>query len=120
MSLQGDLDKHNEEMEPPSWSALRELCSTNMHHFESFQDEGSLRIKGALTLVMDTLDLLKPLYKEVNEVAPLFDFDEVTPANGYRSILLLVDKGIEFTGSVCNELKSQKDTVLFRKNHHVK
>lgn len=120
MSLQHDLDRSFEELEPPSWSSLRELCSTNLEHFNSFQDEASLRIKGALTLVLDTLDNLRPLYNEIIKIAPFFDYDEFTPANGYRSVLILVDKGILFTGSVCNELKNQKDAVLFRKNHHMK
>ncbi|KAJ8687129.1 hypothetical protein QAD02_022923 [Eretmocerus hayati] len=109
-----------DELEPPEWGALRELCSSNLEHFSTHQDENSSKIKSALTLVLDTLETLKSDYEELSRIAPLFDFDENTPGNGYRSFLLLVDKAIELLASACQELHSQKNSVLFRKTYHMK
>ncbi|OXU23851.1 hypothetical protein TSAR_010329 [Trichomalopsis sarcophagae] len=109
-----------EELEPPSWRSLRDFCKANMEHFASHQDEGGLRIKGALQVLLDTLDNLRMVYAEISRFAPLFDFDENTPGNGYRSFLILVDRCIVYTGFACKDMLSQKDSVLFRKTHHMR
>ena len=111
---------HYEELEPPSWVALRELCTVCLEHFDSHQDESGLRIKGAIQVVLDTLVTIRPLYADITRIAPLFDFDEDTPGNGYRSFLFLVDKAIVHIGSVCKDMNSQKDSVLFRKTNNMK
>ncbi|XP_014205490.1 hormone-sensitive lipase isoform X1 [Copidosoma floridanum] len=109
-----------EELEPSSWGVLREHCSALSDHFDSHQDEGSIRIKGALTLIHDSLDDMRPVYGELYRIAPLFDLDENTPGNGYRSHLIMVDKAVLHSGGVCRDMLNQKDSVLFRKTHHVK
>lgn len=120
MSLNDGFDKSFQEPEPPAWATLHCLCTTNMEHFDSYQDEGGMRIKGALLVVLDTLENLKSLYVEISKIAPLFDFDENTPGNGYRSFLILVDKCIMHTMLVCQEIHNQKDSMLFRKTYYMR
>ncbi|KAL7292247.1 hypothetical protein TKK_0014193 [Trichogramma kaykai] len=110
----------DQEPELSSWGALREICNTCLDYFFTYQDENSLRIKGALQVIIDTLNAIRPLYNEITSIAPLFDYDENTPGNGYRSFLFLIDKCIFHTTAICQETYNQKDSMLFRKSNYMK
>lgn len=120
MSLDDGFERPFEILEPPQWGALRELCRANTEYFSSHQDENGLRITGALHVISDYMTELRPLYKEIGTIAPLYDFDEATPGNGYRSFLILVDKCILRCGSVCRQIYVQRDSLLFRKGNSMK
>lgn len=124
MSLNSDLDKpgHQEQRETSSqqWCELQDVCRVSVEYFSSHQDENSVRIKAALLVILDHLEQLQPLYREIAELAPQFDYDENTPGNGYRSFLMLVDKCIVHTNAICQQMYRQKDHVFFAKGHHMK
>lgn len=119
-TLNDDFDRPFENVEPLQWSALREVCHANIEYFTSHQDENGVRIKAALLAILDHLDQALPLYKDITKFAPHFDFDKETPGNGYRSFLLLMDRCIMHSVQICREMYSQKDSMMFRKNHHMK
>lgn len=120
MSLEDDFDRPFEDVEPLQWGALRELCHANAEYFMSHQDENSVRIRAALMAILDHLVQLQPLYKEISRIAPLFDLDPETPGNGYRSFLILIDKGIIHSRTVCHQIYCQKDSMFFRKTYHMR
>lgn len=119
-TLGDDFDRPFEDPEPLQWGALREVCCASVDHFASHQDDSGVRIKAALLAILDHLDQLQPLYREIVRFAPEFDFDVETPANGYRSFLSLVDMCIEFSGQVCRQMYSYRNSMLFRKSYHMK
>lgn len=120
MSLDDDFERPFEEFEPLQWGALRELCHANKDYFSTHQDENGSRIKAGLLAILDHLEKMQPVYKEISRIAPMFDFDEQTPGNGYRSFLVLVDRCIMHSGSVCRQMYCQKDTFLFRKSYYMR
>lgn len=119
-TINDDFDRPFEEHELVQWSVLRNLCHTSMEHFTSDQNENTVRIKAALLLILEQLDELQPLYNEIAEFAPHFDFDEETPGNGYRSFLSMVDKSILHCEHVCKQMYHQKDSMFSRKSHYMK
>ncbi|KAI4483684.1 hypothetical protein M0804_007944 [Polistes exclamans] len=120
MSLEDDFERPFEEFEPLQWGALRELCHANKDYFSTHQDENGSRIRASLLAILDHLEKMQPLYKEISKIAPMFDFDEQTPGNGYRSFLVLVDRGIMHSGTVCRQMYCQKDSFLFRKSYYMR
>lgn len=118
MSFNDDFDRPFEDPEPLQWGALRELCRANVEYFASHQDENGVRIKAALLAILDHLDQLRPLYREITKFAADFDYDDETPGNGYRSFLLLIDKCIMHSGTICRQMYYQKDSLISRKSHH--
>ncbi|XP_033232111.1 hormone-sensitive lipase [Belonocnema kinseyi] len=120
MSSDDDFERPFEDLEPPQWAALRELCQANVSFFASDQDECSVRIKSALVACLDYLGQLFPIYRDIAKIAPLFDFNPETPGNGYRSFLVIVDKCILYTGNVCRRILCQRDSMLFSKNFYMK
>ncbi|KAG6803591.1 hormone-sensitive lipase isoform X1 [Apis mellifera caucasica] len=120
MSLDDDFDRPFEDVEPLQWGALRELCHANAEYFMPHQDENSIRIRAALMAILDHLIQLQPLYKEISRIAPMFDLDVQTPGNGYRSFLVLIDKCIIHSRSICHQIYCQKDSIFFRKSYHMR
>ncbi|XP_057329684.1 hormone-sensitive lipase [Microplitis mediator] len=126
MSLADELtrplepENHNEERDPPIWRILHELATSNRDYFAKQVDENGLRIHAAHIVILDNYHELRELYKEISEIAPEFDFDEITPGNGYRSFLKLVDQSLLHTGSICRHIHSYKDSVLFRKSNYMR
>ncbi|XP_032688656.1 hormone-sensitive lipase isoform X2 [Odontomachus brunneus] len=120
MSLNDDFDRPFEDSEPLQWGALREICCANVEYFASHQDANGVRIKAALLAILDHLDQLRPLYREVAKFAIYFDYDEEVPGNGYRSFLSLIDKSILHSNAVCQEIYRQKNSILSRKSYHMR
>lgn len=120
MSLNDDFDRPFEDCEPLQWGALRELCHANAQYFMPHQDENGVRIRAALLAILDHLEQLQPLYKEINRIAPMFDFDLEMPGNGYRSFLVLIDKCIIHSHAICHQIYCQKDSIFFRKSYHMR
>ncbi|CAK9823814.1 Hormone-sensitive lipase [Anthophora retusa] len=120
MSLDDDFEKPFENPEHLQWGALRELCHANAEYFMSHQDENSIRIRAALLAILDHMAQLQHLYKEISKIAPMFDFDPQTPGNGYRSFLVLIDKCIIHSRSICHQIYCQKDSIFFRKSYHMR
>ncbi|KAK2576142.1 hypothetical protein KPH14_007471 [Odynerus spinipes] len=120
MSLDDDFERPFEEFEPLQWGALREICHASKDYFSTHQDENGSRIRAGLLAILDHLEQMQPLYKEILRIAPLFDFDEQTRGNGYRSFLILVDKCVMYSGLACRQMYCQKDSFLFRKGHYMR
>ncbi|XP_029039585.1 hormone-sensitive lipase [Osmia bicornis bicornis] len=119
MSFDDDFKKF-ENIEPLQWGALRELCQANEEFFVSHQDENGVRIRGAVLAILEHLTQLQPLYKQLSKIAPMYDYDIQTPANGYRSFLILVDRCIAHSRLVCHQIYCQKDSMFFRKSYHMR
>lgn len=115
-----EADDANQERDPPLWRVLHELASLNRDFFSKHLDENGLRIHAAHIVILDNYNELRELYKEISDIAPQFDFDEITPGNGYRSFLKLVDQCLLHTGGVCRHIFSYKDSVLFRKSNYMR
>ncbi|XP_046431471.1 hormone-sensitive lipase isoform X1 [Neodiprion fabricii] len=115
-----DFAKPFAELEPPHWGALRELCKANAEYFATDHSEAGFRLNAALSAMLDHLEQVRPLYREISKIAPLFDFDSETPGNGYRSFLSIVDKCILHSVYVCRQLCCQRDSVLFRKSYYMR
>lgn len=108
------------DLEPPHWGALRELCRSNAEYFSTDHSETSFRLNGALLAMLDHLEQIRPLYREIWKIAPLFDLDSQTPGNGYRSFLSVVDKCVLHSVCVCRQLCCHRDSILFRKTYYMR
>ncbi|KAH0533776.1 hormone-sensitive lipase isoform X1 [Cotesia glomerata] len=120
LTLPSEADDANQESDPPLWRVLHELACLNRNFFSKHLDENGLRIHAAHIVILDNYNEFRELYKEISDIAPQFDFDEITPGNGYRSFLKLVDQCLLHTGGVCRHIFSYKDSVLFRKSNYMR
>lgn len=120
MSYEDEFDRPFEEVEQPHWGALRDLCKANCDYFAGQQDDNAVRIRAAQLSIVEQLERIRPLYREIAKSAPKFDFDPQIQGNGYRSFLILVDNAILHSCEVTRYIYCQRDSMLFRKNSQTK
>ncbi|KAK9686035.1 Hormone-sensitive lipase (HSL) N-terminus [Popillia japonica] len=94
---------------------LADLCTNNALHFKEDNSENGQRLYTAFLAINDNINKIWPIVLRLRTVVNNYDFDENTPANGYRSFLRIIDSavqlGIELNKKVC----LKRDSVLFRK-----
>lgn len=101
-------------------NTLIELCKNNIKYFEDDETESGLRMHGAFVGLIDHIETVKPLVKEVHGFVHEYDFDENTPGNGFRSFLYVVECCIKTTLKLSRYVMENRGSILFRKNVYVK
>lgn len=102
------------------WIELQQLCNDNLSYFSSHDDADSLKIRASLSVSVEKLQEMPPIYDKITKIAPLFDFDADTPGNGYRSFLKMMDKCLDFFIEVNKQLQSSRSSYFFRRSYHAK
>lgn len=104
-----------EENQEITHEALKDLCTNNALYFKDDNTENGQRLYTAFLAINDNIENIWPIILRIRSVASDYDFDENTPANGYRSFLKIfysaVNYGIQLNKNVC----LKRDSVLFRK-----
>ncbi|KAL0878940.1 hypothetical protein ABMA27_003933 [Loxostege sticticalis] len=108
---------------PPTFAmyeALKDSCQNNATFFQPDDSENGQRLYQGFMTLIDHIDTVWPLVDHVRRVAPLYDLDEKSPGNGYRSFVSVVDScilhGLKLSRQVC----TSRDALLFRKGYFVK
>lgn len=103
-----------------SFDALREVCEDNVKFFETEDNECGQRYHGALSGIIDHVEVARKLAAEVLSFAPEYDFDEHTPGNGYRSFVKCTRLCVEHSLRVGKHIAQNRTFIWFRKNMYMK
>lgn len=95
---------------------LKDLCVNNANYFSKDSSENGQRIYISCRAMTDATDLMWPKILMINNDATLFDFDESTPGNGYRSFLQVIQLAMNLSLNVNEKVLQKRDSVLFRKH----
>jgi hormone-sensitive lipase len=102
------------------YKVLKDLSMNNAQFFQQDESESGQRLHAGFLALIDQVNMITPMMHEVRKVAPQFDFDEDTPANGYRSFVYVVDMcvqhGVKLSRLVCDS----RDSFLFRKSFYMR
>lgn len=99
---------------------LKQLCNENAQSFSSDNTENGQRLYLAFLSIRDNIDDIWPAVLRLRSVMAEYDFDENTPANGYRSFQNVVDSAILHGIKLNREIKLKNGSVLFRKSTFAK
>lgn len=99
---------------------LEDICQNNIQYYRNDETETGLRITAALNGILDTLVVLDKLYAEVEEFAPLYDFNEATPGNGHRSFLFICQSSKNHVKSLAKYVMLNRTSLIFRKTVYTK
>lgn len=102
------------------YQAVRDLSLNNAEYFQSDDSENGQRLRAALIALVDHVIIATPLVEHVRKVAPQYDFDAKTPANGYRSFVAVVDVSILHCVKLNRQIIDSRDSFLFRKGHFMR
>lgn len=102
------------------YDALADICQNNVKYFECDESEIGQRFLCAFASVVDHLKIARELVAQIIQFVHEFDFDENTPANGYRSVIKAVQACINHSVKVCKYIAQNRSYLLFRKNMYMK
>lgn len=63
--------------------------------------------------ILELVEKLKSIVKEIDNFSPQYDVDESSPGNGYRSFVYVAEKAFERTLGVCQKTSQSFVTQFF-------
>lgn len=99
-------------------SGLYEMLTTmiraNIEYFREVETETGSKILAHLNSMQELLHWVEDSAHRISSSAHLFDFDSETPANGFRSIITVVDRYIFLAAKLCRALQMKRGSPFFR------
>lgn len=101
--------------------SLVDICRNNIEYFETDTNANtSKRFLDAFGNILQQIEIVRQYIREFNGFAHEYDFDEITPANGYRSIVKVTHQYIKHTLKVAKHIAENRTSLLFRKQTYLK
>lgn len=102
------------------YDALIDICQNNVKYFECDESEIGQRFLCAFSSIIGHVKMARELVAKIMFFVHEFDYDEKTPANGYRSVVKAVQAAINHSVKVCKYIAQNRSYLLFRKNLYTK
>lgn len=102
---------------------IDDLIKMSMSNVEFYSDDQSsmgLKLNGIFTKLIEKLEKSVPVIKEIESFAGLYDFDENTPGNGYRSFVFIFDAAVKHTEKIAVYITENRGSLMFRKSVYMK
>ena len=98
---------------------LRAQAISNIEYFQEGKSASDERFFSSFTKLYEHIEKgLEPGVEYFLGIAHMFDFDYRTPANGYRSIISIIDKCCSHILTITRSIIVNRDSFLFRANHY--
>lgn len=102
------------------YNALADICRNNIAYYECDDSESGQRFLLAFRGIIDHLLVAREYVQRIVAFVHEYDFDEHTPANGYRSFVSAVLACISHSVKVAKYIAQNRCYLLFRKNMYMK
>uniref|UniRef100_A0A0P4W0N5 Hormone-sensitive lipase n=2 Tax=Scylla olivacea TaxID=85551 RepID=A0A0P4W0N5_SCYOL len=96
------------------------MIEDNTLHFKNDDSEHGQRLHSGFLVLKENMDKVTTLSEALRKEAHLYDFDENTPGNGFRSFNNIVHQAVVSVFSLCKHVCTGRDSLLFRKGHYVR
>lgn len=102
------------------WDALKSIIHNNIDYFKSDESNSGLKLYAAFVGIIDHLNEARPMVQEIEAFCKEYDFDDVTPGNGYRSFIRIHNCAISHTFKIVKYITENRASLLFRKHNNTK
>lgn len=102
------------------YDALVDICQNNVKYFECDDSETGQRFLCAFRGIIDHITIARQFVTKIIAFVHEYDFDETTPANGYRSFVKTIQACINHCVKVAKYIAQNRSYLLFRKNMYMK
>jgi hormone-sensitive lipase len=99
---------------------LIKLCDENDKFYKNDKSFAGTRMCMAFEKLNEGLVKSEPILREVDSFAHIYDFDESTPGNGYRSFIFIFDAALDYSMKTCQYINDNRGSLLFRKSNYLK
>lgn len=102
------------------YDALADICQNNIKYFECDDTEMGQRFLCAFRGIVDHTTIARNYVTKIVAIMHEYDFDESTPANGYRSYVKAMQACINHCVKICKYIAQNRSYLLFRKTMYMK
>ncbi|XP_067419879.1 hormone-sensitive lipase isoform X1 [Emydura macquarii macquarii] len=103
----------------PLFQALHALAEDNAAFFRQSATETGHRFVAAFTAIREHARCLEPVLRHFASVCHIFDLDEATPANGYRSLAQTARCCLAHVLHKSRYVAANRRSIFFRTGHNV-
>lgn len=103
------------------YDELVKYCRSNVQYFGCEKDTATnRRFLDAFRKILQHIEIVRKLVTEICGFAHEYDFDEMTPASGYRSIVKVTHVYIKHTVKVSKYIAEKRNSFLFRRRAYLR
>lgn len=95
-------------------------ASNNISFFSKVNTANGQSFCRLFESLIECVDKIKPLLKEIEGFAADYDFDEKSPGNGYRSFVYICDLAVKRTLKLTVEVETKCENIFFRSSYYEK
>lgn len=102
------------------FEALEAVALNNLNFFKSLNITKSAEICESFVKIIEKVSNLNSLINEIKMFQTVYDLDEETPGNGYRSFIYIVEVAIVKMNKICTQVKKKRESIVFRRSFYEK
>lgn len=99
---------------------LIKLCMSNVEFYKQDQTVTGSRMTAAFEKLHDYLVKAVPVTRVIDSFAHIYDYDESTPGNGFRSFMFIFEAALDYSVKTCQYINENRGSLLFRKSVYLK
>lgn len=99
---------------------LHGLASENLEFFRKVPVKSGRKLHDSLSSLIENVELIVPVMKKIEKIAVDYDFDEITPGNGFHSFVDVCLVAAEKAAEICKKIRESREKFYFRQSHYEK
>lgn len=99
---------------------LVEISFENLDFFKKGRRKNYQKFCEVFETLIKTVAKIHLIVKEIEGFAADYDFDKMSPGNGYRSFVDVYDSAVNYTMNLCVRIKESRESIFFRKTFYEK
>lgn len=99
---------------------LIKMSVSNVAFYKDDQSFVGVKLHTIFSKLIVVLEKSVPVIKEIESFAGLYDFDEKTQGNGYRSFVYIFNSAVKHSDTICRYITENRANLLFRKSVYMK
>lgn len=112
--------KHDSDEKYSIVDELIRGCVSNAAFYDTDKTLIGSKMHAIFNKAAEFLKKLLPVTKSIEDFAGIYDFDEETPGNGYRSFVHIFNSAVIHTEKICKYVTVNRGNLLFRKSAYLK
>lgn len=111
------------QMGEDKFCVVDELIRMSVSNVEFYKlDQSSIGVKLHMIFsnIIELIEKSLPVINVIERLAGVYDFDENTRGNGYRSFVYIFDCAAIHTEKICRYIADNRGNLLFRKSLYMK
>jgi hypothetical protein len=95
-------------------NVLVEVAEENFDYFKARNKVSDHNFSESFQNIIDVVTQAEPIVEQIKAFAPQYDFDKISPANGYRGFALVYDLAVEKTLKISQTIRAKRESCFFK------